>query len=66
MIASLEKQLAGLSLDEKSTLAQAQEQGEIKVGAESRKIATGNRKTAKGKQEKAEAELKRKRDKAIF
>ena len=68
MIAQLEKQMAGLNLEDsgKSPLAEAQEAGKATVGRDERKIVTADRKTKKGKDSKAEAEAKRVAEKKLF
>ena len=68
MLDELEKQLAGLTLNEggKSPLVVAQEKGTVEMGGQQRKVVTGDRKTDKGKQSAKEAEEKRKKEKALF
>ena len=57
----------GMTIDKgQSPLAEAQKDGSAKVGGETRKVVTANRKTDKGKESKVEAERKRIQDKQLF
>ena len=50
----------------KSPLQEAQEKGQVQIGGEPRKIVTGDRKTAKGKEAAKEAEEKRRKEAMLF
>lgn len=71
VIDELEKQLAGLTLDDKtptakSPLQDAQEKGSVQVGTEQRKVVTADRKTKQGQVNAKLAEEKRRKNKELF
>jgi len=74
VIGELEKQLAGLALDdkkpeasvEKSSVAQALDKGQATVNGKERKVVKVARKTAAGKAQQGDAEDRRVKDKALF